>query len=529
MTTDNSKDKIRDEFSPLLDGELPPEQREAVERELAGDAELLRELETLKRVDALYRGLPQAAAPGDLEARVRHGIEKRAVQFSRRRFAPRALWPMLAAAAMLVVFTLVLTQGVSRINPAVHMAKVAERTASEPAQASAPPARGGEWSMADKASSDEMDRLVTPAPGGGVRVRSTSRQEQRMASDEELYSLSLQDRGEAPEAAKGKTGEPGALGGAEKGSEVGSLEQKFAAATRPEPEPEPKAEPEPTVTQPDRMAMSDQSRGMKEAPVKEFFAYDTQAPQPSAAPAAAAEEAEDVDGDRDTVPSTMASQEALGFTVAPQAMPDSTVGEGLVRGKGAWGSQAGDAVPDSVPPLVPHEQAVAAEPVIMASPPPPAPPPPESLVPPPPAPMIDRVDRETLAKDSPRASVGVDFKAEISPVPEVAAKSSPVSNGAAPENVEEVNQTAAQLLPHVRRIGDRTFTLHDGVWCQEGYDGQKLTVLARDSAELKALFTKDRRLAVILDLPGWVIFKTGGAWYQIMPEPKKPDKADRSD
>ena len=101
---DKNRDKTREEFSPLLDGELTPEERAAIEAELAEDADLLRELESLKRVDALYQGLPAHPAPDVLEGRIRKAIHPEPVRFPRRRLSRRAVWPALAGAAVFLVF-----------------------------------------------------------------------------------------------------------------------------------------------------------------------------------------------------------------------------------------------------------------------------------------------------------------------------------------------------------------------------------------------------------------------------------------
>lgn len=95
---------IRDEFSPLLDDELPPNARDAVERQLAQDSELLRELDAMRKVDELYRSLPRAAAPADLSENVQERLrEKSKPAASRPRRIPAALYSGLAAAAIFTV------------------------------------------------------------------------------------------------------------------------------------------------------------------------------------------------------------------------------------------------------------------------------------------------------------------------------------------------------------------------------------------------------------------------------------------
>jgi anti-sigma factor RsiW len=96
-------ERIRDAFSPLLDGEMTEEEREAIEEELAEESELLRELEGLRQVDALYRAMPEERAPADFEAGVRGKIEgKRFAQHGKRRMSPLVA-PFLAAAAVVTL------------------------------------------------------------------------------------------------------------------------------------------------------------------------------------------------------------------------------------------------------------------------------------------------------------------------------------------------------------------------------------------------------------------------------------------
>lgn len=107
------EERIRDAFSPLLDGELPAEEREAVEADLALDAELLRELDDLRRVDGLYKGLGATAAPEGFEERLRAAMAATAIETAEPRTIPFRRWiaPLLAAAACLVAVSAVVLQG----------------------------------------------------------------------------------------------------------------------------------------------------------------------------------------------------------------------------------------------------------------------------------------------------------------------------------------------------------------------------------------------------------------------------------
>lgn len=97
-----NRDEIRDKFSPLLDGELSPEERAEVEQALSEDADLLRELDGLKRVDDLYRALPRAAAPNGFENSVKARLRSNVRPFSTTPWHLRRLVPAMAAAIVLV-------------------------------------------------------------------------------------------------------------------------------------------------------------------------------------------------------------------------------------------------------------------------------------------------------------------------------------------------------------------------------------------------------------------------------------------
>ena len=55
--------EVREEFSALIDGELAPDARAAVEAHIAQCLDCLRELDAIKRIDGLYRRLTPQSAP----------------------------------------------------------------------------------------------------------------------------------------------------------------------------------------------------------------------------------------------------------------------------------------------------------------------------------------------------------------------------------------------------------------------------------------------------------------------------------
>jgi anti-sigma factor (TIGR02949 family) len=128
--------EAKEQFSSLLDGELAPEDRTALERHLAGCSDCLRELDGLKKVEGLFRELPRHEAPAGFEARVRDAVRPKVFRFARARAQRMSLWPMLsAAAAFVMVAGLVLWQvqfvaGPSRFQ--VAKTDVADKEAVSP-------------------------------------------------------------------------------------------------------------------------------------------------------------------------------------------------------------------------------------------------------------------------------------------------------------------------------------------------------------------------------------------------------------
>lgn len=164
-----NRDDIREQFSPLLDGELSPEERAVVEAALSDDAELLRELDSLKRVDDLFRALPAETAPGDFEDAIRKRVHPRMVAAAAaapppRRAKSRRLWVGgLAAAAVLAVCAGVIAFNVNRYSAPTQMAAnydMAAKEAPKPAaaQMESESLRDRNWSASKSA----------PMPAGGV-------------------------------------------------------------------------------------------------------------------------------------------------------------------------------------------------------------------------------------------------------------------------------------------------------------------------------------------------------------------------
>lgn len=180
------KDEIREEFSPLLDGELSDEERAALQKRLGEDAEALRELDGLKRVDALYRGLARKSAPEGFEKQVRAALQRRPVTIRFRRGAVKAkpLWPVLTAVAALLLMSAAVFYQVSNLRKApgsfvVSMRSQEETPRKEPLEAadrelkaareaepqpSAEPAVSTENVETSNGVFDRMSNAAQPAP-----------------------------------------------------------------------------------------------------------------------------------------------------------------------------------------------------------------------------------------------------------------------------------------------------------------------------------------------------------------------------
>ena len=274
MTID--KDRIRDEFSPLLDGELAPDERAELEQNLAEDAGLLWELDGLRKVDELYRQLPSEQAPEGFEDGVRGALQPGIVRFTRRRLGRKALWPVAAAAAMFVVFAGVLvTQFDGPFQQPMQMAsapdaaepELAEKTVAQdlgrrshdrgrqeepppapPARAPAPAppqesaayydhdangiaASGIAEESAPRAASDEGDVLAAAKPSEEVAELGYFLAERAEAdSDDEagLPSDSPQDALNRPSTLDEES--PARVGGGRLASDIGAKEEESVRA-----------------------------------------------------------------------------------------------------------------------------------------------------------------------------------------------------------------------------------------------------------------------------------------------------------
>ncbi|HPO14069.1 MAG TPA: zf-HC2 domain-containing protein [Candidatus Hydrogenedentes bacterium] len=153
-------EKIREEFSALLDGELDAETREAVEAHLHECSECLLELGRYKKVSEMYGRLERVPAPPDFEERVADAIWPKIVPLpERKKFHLRWMSAFAAAAVLLII------AGTFVVLPKVHapgkfkISKLKEAPAAETAPRPEPPEAAPKENLysAEKGASDLAD------------------------------------------------------------------------------------------------------------------------------------------------------------------------------------------------------------------------------------------------------------------------------------------------------------------------------------------------------------------------------------
>jgi hypothetical protein len=127
--------QAREEFASLLDGELAPEERAAVEGHLSQCSDCLRDLDGLKRVDTLYRGMSKVSAPAGFEEGVRQGIRSATVlRFPGLGRPRKRIWPaLLVAAGFLVVLGAIAVQFAFPTDRNIQVAILDQNIAAAPA------------------------------------------------------------------------------------------------------------------------------------------------------------------------------------------------------------------------------------------------------------------------------------------------------------------------------------------------------------------------------------------------------------
>ena len=216
--------EAREEFSALLDDELAPEVRAAVEAHLTDCSACLRALAECKRVDALYRGLPVQRAPEDFEERVRAAVHPKIVRFPRRAaFERKRVWPLLAAAATF----LVIVGGLVVQQQRLHRGRFDI--------AAAPESKRGPSAVDSVATQKTRGRLIAEFEGleEAPKPAEVTEQDKQTWGTDELGAPRPQP---APEPLR--TAEPLAPEGVEVPALAEEMEPPAALPKRPGPQPE---------------------------------------------------------------------------------------------------------------------------------------------------------------------------------------------------------------------------------------------------------------------------------------------------
>lgn len=304
--------QARQEFSAMLDGELAPEVRDDVEAHLSECAGCRRELEKLKRLDGLYRALPPQQAPDRFEEGVRASLNPVVVQFRRRErpFAARRVWPLLAAAAaMLVILGGVLFQ-LEKQPQNIKLASGPKETLHPEAQPSPAGAKQEAQALPGKTGKELKSPARPPSAKG------------RAALDSDEWAEGVRDITQAPRNMPQKTLERGA---------VEQNQKDFTAVFAPQKiEEKERSKINAGGVPPKETAKADQSAA--------------KAPPPTAAPPPAARVAAEAQA--------LAEPEAM----KPPSPPTEEVPDGLeaASDKAAW-------APEKHPPVEAKQKAVSVD------------------------------------------------------------------------------------------------------------------------------------------------------------------------
>lgn len=509
------REEIREQFSPILDDELTSDERAAIESELAQDAELLRELHTLKRVDELYRRMPPAQAPAGFEADVRNRLRPKVLRipasvFTRRRFAGLAA----AAAALVLVAGIVLLQyrpQAGRFDMAAKSAPEPSVMAEESLQLGAPvrasataPVNAAADAAAPASSSTPLadapmqsdsketmyfhDDFSYPRGGGSASSRRGETNESSPSSREHAEGVSNGriTRG-VPQSALGdrftgvsETGAAGSgdRGGAPRRDEAERLEKEERNSLYQAGLEAPKQESEtPSVELQNRP---------QDAPASQ--------PQMIAGLPVATER---LGGQ---LPSTSAPP-AISTEPVPPLVPAESP-EGL-----NW---------DLKRPETKMESATASLDETGAAP---------VAAPAPAPPQIAAQDRTEEADHLQKVVVSGQIRARgtESTAPEVKQESTKndKDDNAAMHTSSPAAAAADVQMPGTKRIaGQRVFDLRDGVWRQSGYKNEAVVLLNRDSDVAEQLVEKEPGLKDVYAFDKPVIFRAQDRWYRLEPAKK---------
>ena len=482
--------EAREEFSALLDGELTPETRSAVESHLSQCADCLRELDGIKRIDGMYRQLPPHPAPADFEERVHEAIRPAAIRFDRaaRRATAVRIWPLLAAAAVLLV---ILGGTLLRIGTRPTEFNIARNTA-----APAPSAPATRLDLEKRKEAEEQLKAVgyMGVEGKGAAAQPALKPEAQPVSQEAQSPVVSERKPEAEPTTLAKTSVVSEVGAAaartRDGEKVTGMSKDKKKTSRAPAAGEPylrKQQETPIPAAPKPMIAAARPAPPAEIANARERATAEEIPVSANKPAAPGlPHSDSVPGSAPTQPSS--------YDTAQGGLQNVVVGGSIkVRGNYATPEPAAPALARAAPMPAPPPALAKARPAPL----------------PQPAPL-----NEDLAATKANVRKGAKEMEGVAPVQ---------------EEVADKRQAAAETR---RSVAGRIFELRDGVWRQENYHGESTTLLVRGSDELRRLTARYGRLSRILDLGDRVIFSFEKKWYKVEPpasetSPRPPDSPNR--
>ncbi|MBI5093315.1 MAG: zf-HC2 domain-containing protein [Candidatus Hydrogenedentes bacterium] len=457
----------KEEFSALLDGELTPEDRAAIEAHLAECSECLRDLDGMKRVDVRYRQLAPLKAPEGLEHRVRAATQRGIRIRTTRALSPLRVWPLLASAASLALV-------IGAIAWTLHTPRTASFKLAESFE------KAGQAKTAPAPATSDL-ALDAAKESGEVKLKSARREAPAEAAPAQPASAAAQP---SPAAASSP------------GAEAMTLSPSKAPAAPKEAAP-PIAIGEAAAT-----AGIEHAKPKSVAPVAhdEFdsrgkISGDNAArsapetPPPSSGLAKESLAQPDRASEAEMNAPTRVSDQPLS-TIADSIAP------GIASDKGGETKQTqaeakaplpmAQVAPVMTPPAAPTAQVIARKGEGVRSAP--------------------RADREENAQSSFLAGATGTRAAPSAAKPE------------APRKADAATEATKKT------VAGRTFELRDGVWIQQGYElgAATPTKVLRESRVLKGLTAKYTELPAILDLGDRVIVRLGDQWYRVEPPDTKP-------
>ncbi len=486
-------ERAREYFSPLLDGELDDELRATVEEHLAECSECLLELEAMKRVSNLYAGLPTVQAPEGFEEQVAQALTPNVVRFPGARLAMRRVWPLAAAAAVLLCVALPLLWPGSDDSGRFHVSKL--DTASEQVPAAGKPVRGRPAPAMKKgaleaprevdtsAYRDQAQQPETPALAQETNALAEVAESEPATFDAVTTVLGFEEEAapEKPVARYGGRDHRG-VAGPDKAAPGLSTHLAFEGDVWEVAGEEMKTQPMPPPPAPEK------EESAASPPLQSpLLAADAVRSAPAGAEAAAAP---------DPLPQPAPAFKPKASLPAPvEAEPPIPAASRIHMATREELSRPPEEAETAVVPQAKRAPALraAAEPAA------------------PPSAQPQR--RKPSVYYSAEGIQGSSVQAEAA----ARTTSGGVAAGMAPAS-DAADSAKREItgLP-TAHIADRTFQKHDNVWQEVGYAGEETKPLRRDLGRFKKLAGKHPELTQITALKPEVIFQIDGAWYHLKP------------